>query len=205
MNLVANLRKAATILLSLVASIVLVLGFSIVSDSAPAIAGYDPFIGEIELLPYSFCPEGFLEANGQTLQISQNQALFSLLGTTFGGNGTTNFNLPDLSGRFPMGIGRSADRSSNIVLGQQAGSATVTLNVNSLPAHNHGYATSTVAAANATAEAGSGTVTVVKSITANAGNATTANTGSGQPVSIIPPYVGMRYCIATQGIYPSRP
>jgi microcystin-dependent protein len=203
MNLVANLRKAATILLSLVASIVLVLGFSIVSDSAPAIAGYDPFIGEIELLPYSYCPEGFLEANGQTLQISQNQALFSLLGTTFGGNGTTTFNLPDLSGRFPMGIGRTADR--NIVLGQQAGSATVTLNVNSLPAHNHGYATSTVAAANATAEAGAGTVTVVKSITANAGNATTANTGNGQPVSIIPPYVGMRYCIATQGIYPSRP
>ena len=203
MNLVTNLRKAATILLSLVASIVLVLGFAIVSDSTPAIAGYDPFIGEIELLPYSYCPEGFLEANGQTLQISQNEALFSLLGITFGGNGTTTFNLPDLSGRFPMGIGRTADR--NIVLGQQAGSATVTLNVNSLPAHNHGYATSTVAAANATAEAGSGTVTVVKSITANAGNATTANTGSGQPVSIIPPYVGMRYCIATQGIYPSRP
>lgn len=199
MNLISDLRKVVSLLVSLAASIVLVLGFSFVSYSTPAIAGIEPFIGEITILPYTYCPNGYLEANGQILPINQNQALFSLLGTTYGGNGTTTFALPNLSSRFPIGVGGP----NNIQLGQQAGAANVTLTTSNLPAHNHNYATSTVTAANGTAEAGG--VTVVASIKTTAGTAATANTGSNTPVNIMPPYLGLRYCIATQGIYPSRP
>jgi microcystin-dependent protein len=199
MNLISDLRKIAGLLVSLAASIVIAFGFAFVSYATPAIAGMDPYIGEIAILPYTYCPNGYLEANGQILPISQNQALFSLLGTYYGGNGSTTFALPNLSARFPIGIGGS----NNIQLGQQAGAATVTLTTNNLPAHNHNYATSTVAAANGTA--GSGATTVVASVSTTAGTAPTANTGSNAPVSIMPPYLGLRYCIATQGIYPSRP
>ncbi|MCU4582950.1 tail fiber protein [Acinetobacter gyllenbergii] len=91
----------------------------------------DPYLGEIILVPYNFVPRGWAACNGQLLPIAQNQALFSLLGTTYGGNGVSNFALPNLGGRFALGV------NSNFQIGQTAGSQTTTLTLNNLPAHNH--------------------------------------------------------------------
>jgi microcystin-dependent protein len=199
MNLISDLRKVVSLLVSLAAFIVLVLGFSFVSYSTPAIAGTDPYIGEVAIIANTYCPEGHLEANGQILLIRENTALFSLLGTTYGGNGSTTFALPNLSSRFPIGVGGS----NKIRLGEEAGSNFVTLTNSNLPSHSHNYATSTVTAASGTAQ--SGDATVVTSISTSAGTAATANTGGNLPVNIMPPYLGLKYCIATQGFYPSRP
>jgi microcystin-dependent protein len=203
MNLISHLRKVTSLLISLTAALLLVLGLSFTSYSAPAIASETPHIGEIEIFPYTFCPEGFLEARGQLVPVMQNQALFSLLGISFGGDGRTTFGLPDLSGRFPIGVGNGAGLPA-ITLGQKAGAASVTLTPNNLPPHTHPYATTTVAAANVTTEVG-GSTNVIQSITSTAGTGNTGATGSGTPVNILPPFVGVKYCIATQGIYPSRP
>ena len=96
----------------------------------------DPFIGELRLLPVQFCPRGWAFCNGQILPISQNTALFSLLGTTYGGNGQTTFALPDLRGRVPVYSGQGPGLSS-YDLGQVGGTESVTLNLNQTPAHNH--------------------------------------------------------------------
>ena len=201
MNLISHLRKITSLLLSLTAALLLVLGLSFTSYSAPAIAGIDPFIGEIEILPYTYCPQGFLEANGQLVAINQNQALFSLLGTNYGGNGTTTFGLPNLAGRFPIGVGNGGGLPP-VAVGQMSGSPTVTLTSANLPSHTHSYATTTLSTTTATTEGGS--TTVVKSITPTAGSGVTGATGSSVAISIANPSVGIRYCIATQGIYPSR-
>lgn len=92
----------------------------------------EPYLGEIKLFPFAFAPKGWALCEGQILPISQNQALFALLGTTYGGNGTTNFALPDLRGRVPMHSGNGP-----VPLGQKAGAETVTLTLANLPAHTH--------------------------------------------------------------------
>ncbi|MBX3120519.1 MAG: phage tail protein [Fimbriimonadaceae bacterium] len=96
----------------------------------------DPFIGEIRPVPYTFAPRNWAFCSGQLLPINQNQALFSLIGTTYGGNGQTNFALPDLRGRVPMSSGTGPGLSSK-TLGEKAGVETVTLTANEIPAHNH--------------------------------------------------------------------
>jgi microcystin-dependent protein len=96
----------------------------------------DPFIGEMMWVPYNFAPQGWAFCEGQLLPIAQNTALFSLLGTTFGGNGITTFALPDMRGRLPMGVGQGPGLS-NYDLGQQGGAETHTLAVNELPSHAH--------------------------------------------------------------------
>ncbi|MEY2490474.1 MAG: hypothetical protein QOC70_2416, partial [Verrucomicrobiota bacterium] len=99
----------------------------------------EPFIGELMLVPYNFAPRGWAFCQGQLLSISQNTALFSLLGTTFGGNGVTTFGLPDLRGRCALSAGQGPGLS-NYDLGQQSGSETVTLDPNQLPVHGHSVA-----------------------------------------------------------------
>lgn len=96
-----------------------------------------PFIGEIRLMACTFAPKGWAVCSGQLLTILQNQALFAILGTTYGGNGTTNFALPDLRGRVPLHFGQGVGLSSNYVLGQVGGTESVPLILNQMPMHNH--------------------------------------------------------------------
>lgn len=188
----------------------------------------EPFLGMIITVPYNFAPLGWAFCNGQILPISQNTALFSLLGTTFGGDGITTFALPDLRGRVPVSSGQGPGLSS-YVLGEISGSETTTLTTNQMPAHNHLITLNNLTAtANARNTAGNsqtpvgsvpaveaaGVTATYSNAGANAtmapgaitvtGTATAGVTGGGQPMSILSPFLVVNYCIALQGIYPSR-
>jgi microcystin-dependent protein len=170
-----------------------------------------PFIGEITLFAGNFAPRGWAFCNGQLLPISQNTALFSILGTTYGGNGQTTFALPDLRGRVPIHAGQGPGLS-NYTLGQVGGAENVTLQTSQLPAHSH--------AVNAVAGGGNqaspvGNLPAIESTgtskdysNAAATGAMNAgmigNAGQGQPVPVIQPYECVNYIIALQGIFPSR-
>lgn len=174
----------------------------------------EPFLGQLTLMGFNFCPRGWAHANGQLLAISQNTALFSLLGTTYGGDGRTNFALPDLRGRVPISYGQGPGLS-NYSQGQTGGQETVTLTVNQIPAHNH-IATVNVARVNANtrspvnanfARAAGATyeeTTAPTGDTMNAGTVTIGNTGGSNPHENRMPYLAMNWCIALQGIFPSR-
>jgi microcystin-dependent protein len=171
----------------------------------------DPFIAEIRMLGFTFAPRGWLFCNGQLISIAQNTALFSLLGTTFGGNGTTNFGIPNLQGRTPIGA-RQGPGLSNYVLGQSGGAATHPLSVAELPAHTHALAV--VAAADGGADRANARGNVLakpsdSSYTTAATDttmapATVSVAGAGIPHNNMQPYVGIYFCIAVQGVYPSR-
>ena len=195
----------------------------------------DPFIGQIILWPMNWAPVGWALCNGQLLSISQNTALFSLLGTNYGGDGRTTFGLPNLQGRFPLGYG------GQYSLGQVGGSATVTLAPANLPAHTH-PATFTPGSSAVTVQVSTNTAggALAPSATNNYLGGTGPTSGQGQaaiwtnaltaPVSLggvagnvsgtvtvnpspaptaavptLPPYQVLNYIIAVQGIYPSRP
>jgi microcystin-dependent protein len=145
-------RLATSLVLTLVVSVGLIFGVSVQSASA---GGYDPFLGEVMLFGGTYCPDGWAEANGQTLSVPQNAALYSLYGNTYGGDGRTTFALPDLRGREPVGQGQGPGLSP-YVLGQ------------------------------------TGLAKVTKPDPANT-------------VALPTGYLAVRYCVATQGIYPSRP
>lgn len=174
----------------------------------------DPLLGTIILFAGNFAPRGWAFCHGQILPIAQNTALFSILGTTYGGDGRTTFALPDLRGRVPVGQGQGPGLSP-IQLGERGGSSTVTLTQAQMPAHVH-TATSTlpVSAANARVSSPVGNVLAVtpdeiygppSSATDSTAVSTTVDAAGGsQPVSVMPPYLGMNYIIALQGIYPSR-
>jgi len=182
--------------------------------ATPAQAGSDPYIGDIVAMPYNFCPRGWVEASGQLLSIASNTALFSLLGTTYGGNGTVNFALPDLRGRVAIGDGQGPGLTSR-VLGEQSGQENVTILSNQLPSHTHS------GALRANAAAGNTNVAVGNRPAQTPGNSysslpnpanfmnadtiTSAATGGGQPVPIIKPYLAIRHCLALQGVFPPRP
>ena len=182
----------------------------------------DPFLGQIILFAGTFAPQGWAFCQGQTMAISQNTALFSLLGTTYGGNGTTTFNLPDLRGRVPVGMGQGPGLP-NIVEGQLAGTASVLLTTQNLPAHTHSFAqnvsanpadqTSPVnaipAVPSATLGSGHTPATPTYGYTQTAATGThaaqqTGVAGGNQPVSTMPPYLGLNYIIALAGIFPPR-
>ncbi len=171
----------------------------------------DPFLASIMLFAANFAPRGWALCQGQLLLINQNQALFSLLGTTYGGNGQTTFALPDLRGRVPVGFGQGPGLT-NILIGQVGGTESITLINNNLPAHSHSL--------NAVVEAGDNSLPT-GALLAHTGAldkeykaGTTANTtmhssaigmsGNSQPFANRSPYLGMNYVIALQGIYPSR-
>jgi len=168
----------------------------------------EPFLGMIIIVPYNFAPRGWAFCNGQILPIAQNTALFSLIGTTFGGNGQTTFALPDLRGRVPNSAGQGPGLSS-YDLGQVRGTESTTLLVTQMPSHNH-----LVAASGSDADSGkpAGRVLANSSatnfITAPDGTlmnqAMISNTGGNQPFSILGPYLTLNFCIALEGIFPSR-
>src|SRR5262245_46056197 len=168
-----------------------------------------PFLGEIRIFAGNFAPRGYALCNGQLLPINQNTALFSLLGTTYGGNGQTTFALPNLQERFPMHHGQGPGLSPR-ALGEVSGSATVTLQESQIPAHTHVLLVST---ANATRNAPSANSALALSPATVYGLpqdlvplATEAlqPTGGGQPHANVQPYLAVTYVIAIQGIFPSR-
>lgn len=202
---------------------------SAVSQSAQACSS-DPFLGTICTFGFNFCPRGYAPANGQLLAISSNQALFSLLGTQFGGDGRTTFALPDLQGRVMLGSGQGSGLSP-VGVGQRGGTETVTLSTLQMPAHTHA-ATTTVStdtvvrtvpgAGNTTAPTGavwaasstrdkvystSGPTQIMSADAVQTTASAVTNvalSGGNQPIGIRQPWLGVTTCIATEGIYPSR-
>lgn len=199
----------------------------------------DPYMGEIRMVAFSFAPYGWALCQGQLLPLTQNQALFALLGTVYGGNGVATFGLPNLAGRSPVGTGTGAGLSS-IELGQFAGAESFTMTGAQLPMHTHPAVippmslTTSVSVPASTAATGGvvapGPTTVLGEVstggrTSDLYNTTTPNTtlapfnatvpfpqttvpvgmaGSGLPMPLRNPYVGLNFCIALQGVFPTR-
>jgi microcystin-dependent protein len=167
-------------------------------------------LGEILLVPYTFSPLGFAECNGQLLPISQNTALFSLLGTTYGGDGRTTFALPDLRDRVPVGVGQGPGLSA-YVEGQTGGEANHALTIAEMPSHTHalfGDGTGTISAhpqGMAFSNSTDGALIYAGSSATTAAPNAIGTTGGGAAHNNLQPYLGLKYIIALQGVFPSRP
>jgi microcystin-dependent protein len=164
----------------------------------------EPFLGELRIMSFNFAPKGWAMCNGQLLPINQNQALFSLLGTTYGGDGRVNFALPDLRGRLPMHFGNSH------VLGEKGGEYAHTVIISEMPAHTHVANALNVAA---TANGPNNNMlsnSASANLYANASNLVAmapqgiGNAGGSQPHENKHPFLTLTFCIALQGIFPSR-
>ncbi len=172
----------------------------------------DPFVAEIRIFGFNFAPKGWAFCNGQLLPISQNTALFSLLGTTYGGNGKSNFALPNLQGSAPMQQGQGPGLSL-YDLGQQGGSQTVTLIAREVPAHTHQALANSGGAGQAgpggnvwASLAGRTPPPLYQSGAPNAAMSPLATSVvGGNPHNNMQPYLALNFCIALQGVYPSRP
>jgi microcystin-dependent protein len=170
-----------------------------------------PFLGEIRMVGFTFAPKGWALCNGQILPIQQNQALFALLGTTYGGNGQTTFALPDLQSRVPIHAGQGPGLSP-YVEGQQGGSENVTLLSTQMPQHNHLVSAVASGGNQASPSAGlpaiesTGTSLDYSNVAANANMnpAMIGFAGGSQPHSNIQPYLAVYFIIALTGIFPSR-
>ena len=161
----------------------------------------EPFIGEVRLMSFTFAPKGWALANGQLLPINQNQALFSLLGTTFGGDGRVNFALPDLRARVPIHVG------GGHTLGERGGEQAHTLSSAELPTHTH-VVNASGSDANTNLPGGSVVATAANVYGAAASlislqQATVTNVGGSQTHLNMQPYLTLSFCIALQGIFPS--
>jgi microcystin-dependent protein len=171
----------------------------------------EPFIGQIQAFGFSFAPRGWALCEGQLLPISQHSALFSLLGTTYGGDGRTTFGLPDLRGRASFQFGQGPGLS-NHPIGQKGGAETVTLTAATMPTHTHVVTlkgtdaaasqskpeNNHLASGNIYAPAGGGLVSL-------AGDASTAaETGGNGAHQNMPPFLAINFCIALEGVFPSR-
>jgi microcystin-dependent protein len=174
----------------------------------------EPFLGQITLYPYTFAPYGWMDCAGQTLSVTQYSALFSLLGTNFGGNGTTNFQLPNLQGAVAVGQGQLPG-GSNYFIGETGGADTITVSINDMPSHRHtenaitGLGTTNAPANAVPAQARKGTTdrglfysTSAPNTTLTAASLTTM--GGNIPHNNIQPTLALRYCIAMQGVFPTR-
>jgi microcystin-dependent protein len=177
----------------------------------------EPYIGEIRCFGFSFAPRGWAWCNGQSMAVASNEALFTIIGTTYGGDGVTNFALPNLQGRIPMHWG-SGGAAGNTVLGQLQGQSTQTLSVTQIPAHRH------VVEAATTSVAGERTAIATDQaylsgsrppnrayqnpsqppLTAQFSPKAISPNGGSQPHDNMQPYLVMNFCIALEGIYPSR-
>ena len=187
------------------------------SVAAPktALASGDPYVGEIMIFAGNFCPRNYAEANGALLAINQNDALFSLYGTMYGGDGVTTFGLPDLRGRAPIHFGNGPGLS-NYSIGQKGGSTSFNITLANLPNHNHDANVT-----NATADKhGPGTDFLAPTFYADGTTklniyhegppdramdpGVIGNTGGSQPYSKRSPALGIKICVALYGVYPSR-
>jgi microcystin-dependent protein len=163
----------------------------------------EPYLGQLLLASWNYAPKGYAMCNGQLLAINSNQALFSLLGTTYGGNGLNTFALPNLQGRTPVSVG------SGIVQGQVGGEETHTLIPTEVPLHTHaiqaaaGGANQTTVSGSLLAGGGTAIFTGPSSLTPLNGGVLT-NFGNSQPHENRQPYLVMTWCIALQGIFPTR-
>jgi len=161
-----------------------------------------PFLGEIKIMSFNFAPKGWAMCNGQLLPINQNQALFSLLGTTYGGDGRTNFALPNLRGRLPIHVG------GGFVQGEAAGEEAHTLTVSELPQHSHQASASALSPVQSS-PAGALSTNSGRNAYAAAPNAAMApqavsSVGGSQPHDNLSPFLVLNCCIALQGIFPNR-
>jgi microcystin-dependent protein len=169
----------------------------------------DPFVAEIRIFPFNFAPKGWAWCNGQLLPISQNTALFSLLGTTYGGNGKSNFALPDLMGRAPMHPGQGPGLSLHD-LGETGGAETVALLESEIPAHSHAFNASQADALEPAPGAQLFATGIGVSMYATPGSPAAlapnalAPAGGGQPHNNMQPYLTFYFCIALQGVFPPR-
>jgi microcystin-dependent protein len=170
----------------------------------------DPFVAEIRIFPFNFAPKGWATCDGQILPLSQNTALFSLVGTTYGGDGKSNFALPNLQGNAPMHPGQGPGLSLHD-LGETGGSDTVTLLESEIPAHPHTLmgdgapANRTTPVANSLARTTAGTPYVPGATpTAQLANQALTPNGGDQPHNNLMPYLTLNFCIALQGVYPPR-
>jgi microcystin-dependent protein len=169
----------------------------------------DPFVAEIRIFPFNFAPKGWAWCDGQLLPLSQNTALFSLLGTNYGGNGKSNFALPDLQGRVPMHPGQGPGLSLHD-LGETGGSDTVTLLESEIPFHSHTLMAASLNSQSTTPTNNSlGRGNPVKIYTTGTpGTLMDANSiapvGGDQPHNNMMPYLTMYFCIALQGVFPPR-
>jgi microcystin-dependent protein len=172
----------------------------------------DPFVAEIRIFPFNFAPKGWAWCDGQLLPLSQNTALFSLLGTTYGGDGKSNFALPDLQGRAPMHPGQGPGLSLHD-LGETGGSETVTLLESEIPAHSHAL-NSQAAVANRTGPAGNSVARVAGATPylpaspapplVNMSDQSLPPAGGDQPHNNLQPYLTFYFNIALQGVFPPR-
>lgn len=176
----------------------------------------EPFLGEVKIFGFNYAPRGWGFCDGGLVQISQFTALFSILGTTYGGDGRVSFALPNLQGRAPMHPGSGPDLTPRI-LGERGGTDSVSLKEANLPAHNHAIYASTekatqkdpsasaVLAKQAGRKGGGAKVysTDTSSLTAMGGDSL-SKTGGGQPHTNMQPYLSLNFCIALQGLYPAR-
>jgi microcystin-dependent protein len=171
--------------------------------------GVTPYLGEIRFVAFNFAPQGWALCNGQLLPISQNAALFNLLGTTYGGDGKTNFALPNLQGRMPLAKGEGPSGASYF-LGQTGGQTSVTLSVAQMPKHSHSlHVSSTTANTKAPAgavSAGDSGLATYSSLAPDAvmSSKSIGTSGGTTPVPTMPPYLGLTCIIALEGVYPTQ-
>jgi microcystin-dependent protein len=166
----------------------------------------EPFLSEIRIMSFNFAPKGWAMCNGQSMPINQNQALFSLLGTTFGGNGQTTFNLPNNQGRTPIHVGNGH------TVGEQGGEQNHTLLVSEMPSHVHGLSGTSVAASTNIPDVTSqwADTSPNKAYNGSGQNlgamnaAILSNSGGSQAHINMQPYLTLNFCIALQGIFPSQ-
>jgi microcystin-dependent protein len=172
----------------------------------------DQYVGEIRMVGFNFAPIGWALCNGQILSISQNTALFSLLGTQFGGNGTSTFALPNLQGISPLGQGNGAGLTPRVI-GETGGEPTVTLLQSEIPSHTHSAQAGTASNSDAPGpttifgDGGRGkpdAYAPASGPAASMGVVAVGSAGGSQPHNNMPPYLVSNFVIALQGIYPSR-
>ena len=166
----------------------------------------EPFIGQIQSFGFNFAPRNWAMCNGQLLSIAQNTALFSLLGTTYGGNGQTTFALPDLRGRTSLHQGQGPGLT-NRTIGEVSGSETVTLIITEMPMHNHlvnASAGTKLNAIPASNNLGGATIYTNAALDSVMDPVMITPTGGSQPHQNMQPYLVINWCIALQGIFPSR-
>lgn len=187
------------------------LAIALAPSGARAGGGAQPYIGEVRIFAFNFCPQGWASADGQLLSIAENETLFTLYGTTFGGDGIATFATPDLRGRIPIGTGTGPGLTPH-TLGAASGSEDVTLTVSQLPAHTH-VAGASSQTANAVVP--TGTLRGQKIRTKFHRSGGIANTtmaadavapaGGSQPIPNVPPFTTFNVCVSLFGIFPSQP